>query len=408
MDLVAADIESLSASADANAFTFPPPAPSSSSTSDVDDIDNPNSSIASLMQISEKMDSLLPIELSNAHVPIYDPAIQIAFPTLIDTDHFTHHLPPTPAPSPLPVCSSAQVPIQALPSSSTIDPNSYYNVDPQNLHQNLLKNINYLVQMKHVQSPTLTATSITSSLPHHVEVNHNKTNSISPTHATLNSSPEAVMNTGAQPCPTLHSPYPTAPALSPCSIRDVSTTFTRNTQPSCTTPTTPERRARSKTSRKPKTYTKPVASRFCHICSRTPRRGHSAAVCSRMAQGLCRKIVCEQCFREQGWDFEATQQNPSLWRCPHCTDTCPARSQCHIYNRINARRKRNGGNNNEACGQPNTKRVKTSPSKSVAGAASIPVRKTAKAANVGMVGKPTKQDLKVERVLTMEHGAMWA
>ncbi len=395
MDLVAADIESLSASADANAFTFPPPASSSSSISDIDDIDNPNSSIASLMQISEKMDSLLPFELSNAHVPIYDPAIQISFPTLNETENF--HLPPTPAPSPLPACLPGHVSVHhSVPSS--VDPHSHYNVHPQNLHQNLLKNINYLVQMKHIHSPTLTATSTTSPPPppHAQPCHTTKTGPITRNeHASLKLSKVPVntvaqSGTTMQSHPTTHTQYPTTPALSPCSIRDVSPTFTSDPSTS-----TPERRARTKTSRKPKTYTKPVASRFCHICSRTPRRGHSAAVCSRMAQGLCRKIVCEQCFREQGWDFEATQQNPSSWRCPHCTDTCPARSQCHIYNRINARRKRNGTTNNDGSGQL-TKRVKT------------PNKGSPLTRKVGMVGKPTKQQVKVERVLTMEHGAMWA
>lgn len=92
--------------------------------------------------------------------------------------------------------------------------------------------------------------------------------------------------------------------------------------------------------RKPKTYAKPVASRFCHICSRMPRRGQGSAVCRNMNQGLCRKIVCERCIVEQGWDYNAVTENPEAWLCPHCAGICPARSQCHIYNRINARRKR--------------------------------------------------------------------
>lgn len=97
-----------------------------------------------------------------------------------------------------------------------------------------------------------------------------------------------------------------------------------------------------KMTRKPKTYSKPVASRFCHICSRMPRRGQGSATCRRMAEGFCRKIVCEQCIREQGWDFDSIASSPASWLCPHCANMCPARSQCHIYNRINARRKRSG------------------------------------------------------------------
>jgi hypothetical protein len=92
--------------------------------------------------------------------------------------------------------------------------------------------------------------------------------------------------------------------------------------------------------RKPKTYAKPVASRFCHICSRMPRRGQGAAVCKNMAKGLCRKIVCERCIVDNGWNYAAIKSNVNSWLCPHCAGLCPARSQCHIYNRINARRKR--------------------------------------------------------------------
>lgn len=139
-------------------------------------------------------------------------------------------------------------------------------------------------------------------------------------------------------------------ALSPCSVRQVASqsapphtpASSRARRPATAPPPGgPARRARvSKPVRKPKTYSKPVASRFCHICSRTPRRGHGAAVCARMRDGLCRKIVCEQCIREQGWPYESIMANPTQWHCPHCADACPPRSQCHIYNRINARRKR--------------------------------------------------------------------
>lgn len=39
---------------------------------------------------------------------------------------------------------------------------------------------------------------------------------------------------------------------------------------------------------------------------------------------------------EQGW-----ASGPD-WVCPHCAGDCPKRSQCHIYNRINARRRKAG------------------------------------------------------------------
>lgn len=97
-----------------------------------------------------------------------------------------------------------------------------------------------------------------------------------------------------------------------------------------------------RTNRKPKTYSKPIASRFCHICSRMPRRGQGSAICKRIKDGLCRKIVCEQCIREQGWNYEDIKKNIEEWSCPHCLEICPSRSQCHIYNRINARRRKVG------------------------------------------------------------------
>jgi hypothetical protein len=93
--------------------------------------------------------------------------------------------------------------------------------------------------------------------------------------------------------------------------------------------------------RKPKTYTQRIASRFCHICSRMPRKGQRSIVCCNMQKGLCRKIVCERCISEQDWVFPAGK-DAAAWLCPHCAGACPARSQCIIYSRINARRKRIG------------------------------------------------------------------
>lgn len=126
--------------------------------------------------------------------------------------------------------------------------------------------------------------------------------------------------------------------LSPCAVRDlaVSSPLSTTSFPALTSSLSKTR----KVTRKQKTYPKPVApSRFCHICSRMPRRGQGHAVCRRMADGLCRKIVCEQCVRDLGWNFEEISVSPSTWLCPHCAGSCPERSQCHIYNRINARRK---------------------------------------------------------------------
>ncbi|PXF40576.1 hypothetical protein BWQ96_09715 [Gracilariopsis chorda] len=129
-------------------------------------------------------------------------------------------------------------------------------------------------------------------------------------------------------------PWPlSTPSCSPCAVREL---------PALNTP------RKRKSTRKPKTYSKPVASRFCHICSRMPRKGQGSATCRRMREGYCRKIVCEQCIREQGWDYDAISANPDQWLCPHCAEICPPRSQCHIYNRINARRKRVGQKQNNS------------------------------------------------------------
>lgn len=108
------------------------------------------------------------------------------------------------------------------------------------------------------------------------------------------------------------------------------------------------------TMRKPKTYSAPVASRFCHICSRMPRKGQGSVTCRRMAEGLCRKIVCEQCMIEQGWDFLGMKQDEDKWLCPHCQGSCPPRSQCHIYRRVNARRKRRTSHDNTSEGMHQT------------------------------------------------------
>ena len=150
------------------------------------------------------------------------------------------------------------------------------------------------------------------------------------------------LNMEQQSTVTSNSIYPNTENTSPCSIRELNPF--RNSMNS-----TPNMMQKiQKTTRKPKTYSKPVASRFCHICSRMPRRGQGSLTCRRMGEGLCRKIVCEQCLREQGWCYEEIIKNPSTWLCPHCADVCPPRSQCHIYNRINARRKKVGSQNKVA------------------------------------------------------------
>lgn len=58
-------------------------------------------------------------------------------------------------------------------------------------------------------------------------------------------------------------------------------------------------------------------SRFCHICLRRAERVALMA-CSRLRSGLCRKVVCEKCFAEFGYDWEAAASPRSGWTCTHC------------------------------------------------------------------------------------------
>eukprot|EP00178_Gracilaria_changii_P023747 TRINITY_DN71796_c0_g1_i1.p1 TRINITY_DN71796_c0_g1~~TRINITY_DN71796_c0_g1_i1.p1 ORF type:complete len:328 (-),score=45.35 TRINITY_DN71796_c0_g1_i1:140-1048(-) len=175
----------------------------------------------------------------------------------------------------------------------------------------------------HISSSSLSTSPMPQALTH------------APYEATTHPDPSAAciatINNAFQAAITAQANAPLAqshtPSCSPCTVQDLS-------------PLSSVRKR--KTTRKPKTYSKPVASRFCHICSRMPRKGQGSATCRRMREGYCRKIVCEQCIREQGWDYDTIAQNPNDWLCPHCAEICPPRSQCHIYNRINARRKKVG------------------------------------------------------------------
>ncbi|KAA8496582.1 hypothetical protein FVE85_0311 [Porphyridium purpureum] len=81
-------------------------------------------------------------------------------------------------------------------------------------------------------------------------------------------------------------------------------------------------------------------SRFCHICQR--KQGVvKHIVCCNISQGSCRKVVCELCFEDNDWDFEAALAQRTSWACPHCLGLCPPRAQCKTYERTNDRR-RNG------------------------------------------------------------------
>lgn len=95
---------------------------------------------------------------------------------------------------------------------------------------------------------------------------------------------------------------------------------------------------RPKKLRRPARFVNASPSRFCHICSRTPKSVR-LAVCQRIRIGLCRKVVCEKCFTAfQLGDFESASDPSKLnWLCSHCTGKCPQRAQCGTYGKINER-----------------------------------------------------------------------
>lgn len=89
-----------------------------------------------------------------------------------------------------------------------------------------------------------------------------------------------------------------------------------------------------KKNRKKAKFDKPSPSRFCHICSRTPKNVR-LAVCKRINDGICRKVVCEKCFQDYGFGHFEQAYNTSNWLCAHCSGLCPERAQCQTYGRIN-------------------------------------------------------------------------
>lgn len=75
---------------------------------------------------------------------------------------------------------------------------------------------------------------------------------------------------------------------------------------------------------------KRTPSRSCHVCC-----GHRSAgvmaVCSNVAVGTCRKVVCARCFSSAGLGggkaFAAACVDPK-WTCPHCNNNCPMDATC--------------------------------------------------------------------------------
>lgn len=80
-------------------------------------------------------------------------------------------------------------------------------------------------------------------------------------------------------------------------------------------------------------------SKFCHFCSQKIHTHKGKLVCQRMKMGFCRKIVCEGCVNRNGWDFQYLSSRNEEWLCPHCAGICPRNAQCHIYNRVNSKRR---------------------------------------------------------------------
>ena len=82
-------------------------------------------------------------------------------------------------------------------------------------------------------------------------------------------------------------------------------------------------------------FEKPRASRFCHVCSRTPKSVR-LVTCANIQTGTCRKVVCIKCFETYNLgDFEAVEKGTQEWPCTHCTNQCPERAQCKTYQRTN-------------------------------------------------------------------------
>lgn len=79
-------------------------------------------------------------------------------------------------------------------------------------------------------------------------------------------------------------------------------------------------------------------SNFCHVCQRYQKR-NTFAICTNIKYGLCRKVVCLECFQSNGWDWGSAMNNYQNWRCPHCADSCPLRAQCFTYRKTNKRRR---------------------------------------------------------------------
>lgn len=77
---------------------------------------------------------------------------------------------------------------------------------------------------------------------------------------------------------------------------------------------------------------------MCASGSRTTQKV-SIISCKNFFLGTCRKVICEKCFMEYGWDWGAAIKRPYEWQCTHCQNICPSRAQCSVYRRTNERRR---------------------------------------------------------------------
>lgn len=105
---------------------------------------------------------------------------------------------------------------------------------------------------------------------------------------------------------------------------------------------------------RPKQYKRREPSRFCHLCGRRSPNV-PMAICSRVMDGMCRKVVCEYCFEKHGWDrtviddakrvrerkgseLDTVRGRKAVWECPHCQGICGYKAQCKTYGRTNYKR----------------------------------------------------------------------
>lgn len=90
---------------------------------------------------------------------------------------------------------------------------------------------------------------------------------------------------------------------------------------------------------RPKQWKRPTPSKFCHVCG---RKSHTVqvVVCSRIEDGMCRKVVCKYCMEKYEWDVEvlSNEIKRKSWICPHCTNGCVAKAQCNTYGKTNYKR----------------------------------------------------------------------